>query len=155
MSTVIHRIVVGLAAAVLCAGTVLTVRVAAQKPGSVADNKALAQRFHLDMIGKGQLDIADSIIGPECLFHLPGGTRGKGPARAKELAQGDLKQYPKGIKLAHNVVLAENNLVAFQWDLWGTKESGEVEHLQGIDVVKIENGKAAEMWIEYHTPKNP
>ena len=59
------------------------------------------------------------------------------------------------MKLVHNVVLAEKNYVAFQWDLWGTLDSGEVNHLQGIDVVRIEDGKAAEMWIEYHPRKNP
>jgi predicted SnoaL-like aldol condensation-catalyzing enzyme len=118
---------------------------------ALARNKVLAQRFHLDMIAKGDLKIAEEIIAPDCLIHLPTGTRGQGPERARQIAQGDLKAYPKGIKFDHHALLAEGNLVAFYWDLFGTRESGEQEHLAGIDIVRIEKGKIAEMWIEYHT----
>ena len=59
----------------------------AQKGGTSESRKVLAQRFHLDMIQKGNLDIADEIIAPDCVIHLPGGTSdAKGPERAKQIA---------------------------------------------------------------------
>ena len=74
----------------------------------------------------------------------------KGPERARQIAAGDLKAFPKGIELVHDNVMAEGNLVAFHWKFVGTRESGEKLTLFGIDMVRIANGKIAEMWIEYH-----
>jgi hypothetical protein len=75
-------------------------------------NKALAQRFHLEIIQKGDLDLADEIIAPNCVVHLPDGTSDvKGPERAKQMAEYDLKEFPKGITLIHDVVFAEGDMV--------------------------------------------
>jgi ketosteroid isomerase-like protein len=131
-----------------------TVGVSAQKDPALEKNKVLGQRFHLDMIAKGDLKIAEEIIAPDCVIHLPSSrpTDKKGPERAREIAAGDLKAFPKGIKLDHHVVFAEGPYVGFTWTLVGTRESGEQTTLKGIDVVRIANGKIAEMWIEYHNP---
>ena len=119
---------------------------------SLENNRVLAQRFHLDMIALGHLDIAEQIIAPDCVIHMRGTTTaGNGPARAREIAQGDLDAFPGGIELIHDGVLAEGNLVAFYWTLNGTNATGEVSRLAGIDVVRVEDEKIAEMWIEYHT----
>ena len=127
---------------------------------SVSENdKITAERFHLDMIAKGQIDIADEIIAPDCIIHSPmtgvGNTRG--PERARQMAIMDAKIYPKGIKITHNIVIGEKDFVAFQWTIAATRENGEVDRLQGIDMVRMKNGKAVEMWIEYHdiSKENP
>ena len=130
----------------------LSTTVSAQA-SALEKNKILAQRFHLDMIAKQNLAIADEIIAPDCVIHMPsdeGPPAVKGPARAKEIAAGDHKAFPKGIELVHDYVLAEGDLVAFHWSFVGTRESGEKRTLYGIDMVRIANGKIAEMWIEYH-----
>ena len=140
--------------------TVLTVAVTfpnalvtpAEAQSALENNRVLAQRFHLDMIAMGNLDIAEQIIAPDCVINMRNApTTHKGPARAREIAQGDLDAYPGGIELIHDVVLAEGNLVAFHWTLAGTSASGEVTEYAGIDVVRVEDGKIAEMWIEFHT----
>ena len=121
---------------------------------SLENNRVLAQRFHLDMIAMGHLDIAEQIIAPDCVIHMRSttfSTPGKGPEKAREIAQGDLDAFPGGIELIHDGVLAEGNLVAFYWTLNGTTATGEVSRLAGIDVVRVEDEKIAEMWIEYHT----
>jgi predicted SnoaL-like aldol condensation-catalyzing enzyme len=128
--------------------------VRAQGNAALEKNKTLAQRFHLDIIGKGNLALADEIIAPDCAIHLPSGTaEAKGPERAKRVAGGDLRAYPKGIKFVHDLVIAEGDVVSFHWTLAGTRDSGETETLEGIDVVRLQGGKIAEMWIEYHTVK--
>ena len=119
---------------------------------SLENNRVVAQRFHLDMIAMGNLDIAEEIIAPGCVIHMRNApTTEKGPARAREIAQGDLDAFPGGIELIHDVVLAEGDLVAFHWTLAGTSASGEVTEYAGIDVVRVEDGKITEMWIDFHT----
>jgi predicted SnoaL-like aldol condensation-catalyzing enzyme len=138
--------------AVLAVGVANVVTAGAQGNSALEKTKVLAQRFHLDMIAKGQLEIAEQIIAPDCVIHLPSRTM-KGPEGARQVAAGDLKAFPKGIKLTHDVVFAEGNLVAFHWILAGTRESGETTELEGIDIVRVANGKISEMWIEYHNMK--
>lgn len=121
--------------------------------GTLEKNKVLAQRFHLDMIAKKNLAIADEIIAPDCVVHMPSDAEPsavKGPERARQIAAGDHKAFPKGIELVHDYVLAEGNLVAFHWKFVGTRDDGETRTLYGIDMVRLANGKIAEMWIEYH-----
>src|SRR5262245_51985330 len=90
-------------------------------------NKTLAQQFHLEIIQKGNLDLADTIIAPDAEFHSPlsARTQLKGPERAKFSARNDRQSYPKGLTFTHDQILAEGNLVAFHWVLTGTRESGE------------------------------
>ena len=40
-------------------------------------------------------------------------------------------------------------------DLYGTRATGDVTRIDGIDLVRIANGKIVEMWIEYHTVRPP
>jgi predicted SnoaL-like aldol condensation-catalyzing enzyme len=135
--------------AAICIATI-----SVQTASATDKDKVLAQRFHLDMIQKGDLQLADQIIAPDCVIHLPSGTSDvKGPERAKQVAGGDLKAFPKGIKINHDVVFGEGNLVGFHWTFVGTRDTGEETHLEGIDMVRITNGKISEMWIEYHNIK--
>src|SRR5262249_50141405 len=92
----------------------------AQGNAALEKNKVLAQRFHLDMIQNRNLDIADQIIAPDCAIHLPNGTaEARGPERAKRVAGGDHRAYPKGISFTHDIVMAEGDYVTFHWTLVG------------------------------------
>ncbi len=118
-------------------------------------NKVLAQRFHKEIIQELNLDLADEIIAPDCEFHSPlsATNKLKGPERAKSSAQRDKDLYPGGVSFVHDNVVAEGNLVAFHWVSTGKKANGEISHGEGIDIVRIENGKAAEMWIQFNLAK--
>ena len=111
----------------------------------------MAHRFHLEVIGEGDLALADEIFAPDCTIHMHGTSDVKGPARAKEIARGDQRAFPKGMTFVHDTVVAEGDLVAFRWTLKGIRESGEESLSAGLDIVRIENGKIAELWIEYHS----
>ncbi len=123
-----------------------------RKDSTLEKNRALAHRFHQEIIQEYNLKLADEIIAADCAFHSPlsAPTDLKGPERAKRAARRDRELYPKGIKFVHDVTLAEGDLVAFHWLGTGTKESGEIVKSEGIDIVRIRNGKVAEMWIEFH-----
>jgi hypothetical protein len=138
----------------IAAGAVVMRPVPVDAQSASEQDKVTAQRFHLDMIAKKQVDIADQIFTPDAVIHTAGGPgRTKGPERAKAMANGDFRQYPKGIQITHNVVFGEKDLVGFQWTFVGTTESGETETLEGIDIARMKDGKIAELWLEYHTVK--
>jgi len=115
-------------------------------------NKTLAQRFHLEVILEYNLELADEIITADCAIHVGSAEPAEltGPEGAKTMARSDKEQFPKGLELVHDIVLAEGNLVAFHWLFSGTKESGEIVKADGIDIVRIRNDKVAEMWIDFH-----
>jgi ketosteroid isomerase-like protein len=132
-------------------------RVSGQQSSTLERNKVLAQRYHLDIIEKQNLKLADEIIAPDCVFHMPSSrpTDKRGPERAKEVALNDLKTNPKGFSFAHDTIMAEGDLVAFRWTFTGIRESGEKAVYEGIDIVRIENGKVAEVWSKYHRVGGP
>ena len=115
-------------------------------------NRALAHRFHLEIIQEKNLALADEIIAPDCTFHSATTEMEelKGPERAKNSSRYDHEMFPKGVKFVHVIVLAEGDLVAFHWTLTGIRESGETVRAEGLDMVRIRGDKIAEMWIEYH-----
>lgn len=119
----------------------------------IAENKATAHRFHLELIQEKNLDLADEIIAPDCVFHTPMGTMDvKGPEGGKSIARYDQTSFDDdGVKFNHDIDLAEGDLVAFHWINWGTsRETGKPIKFEGLDMVRIKDGKIAEMWIEYH-----
>lgn len=122
------------------------------KQSQLEENKALAQKFHFNIIQKMDLDLADEIIAADCEFHSPLSKTNqlKGPERAKSSARRDKEIYPNGVSFVHDNIVAEGNLVAFHWISSGVKANGEVGGGEGIDIVRIENGKIAETWIQFN-----
>jgi ketosteroid isomerase-like protein len=129
--------------------------VAAQRAGDIEKNKALAHRYHLEVIQGKNVALADQLFEPDAVFHTPVSKPNdtKGPVKAKEIAEGDFKLCPKGITFVHEPTIAEGDTVAFYWKSKCTKDTGEVSEGAGMDIVKIANGKIAEIWIEWHSIK--
>lgn len=116
-------------------------------------NKTLAQRFHMEVIQERNLELADEIIAADCAIHVGNAERRAeltGPEGAKTIARSDHERYPKGFKLVADIVLAEGDFVAFHWLFSGTMASGEIIKADGIHLIRIRNGKVAEIWIEWH-----
>ena len=55
----------------------------------------------------------------------------------------------------HDNQVAGGNLVGFRWSMTEVRASGDESMIHGLDLVRIENGKIAEPWIEYHNPQRP
>ncbi|MFQ5933703.1 MAG: ester cyclase [Dehalococcoidia bacterium] len=115
------------------------------------ENKAVAHRLHQEIIQEHKLDLADEIIHPDCIVHSPVSDPrpGRGPEVAKDMARYDRELFPNGIRFDHYNTLAEGDLVAFCWVGSGTHSSGKPVELRGIDVVRIKEGKIAEVWVSY------
>jgi predicted SnoaL-like aldol condensation-catalyzing enzyme len=137
------------------AAMALAVNAAAQKDGMLEKNKALAHRYHMEVISGKNAALADELFAPDAVFHTPiskpGDTRG--PVRAKEIAGMDYKGCPKGVTFVHKPTLAEGDFVSFYWTSMCTTETGEQRPGAGMDIVRIVNGKVAEIWIEWHEIK--
>jgi predicted SnoaL-like aldol condensation-catalyzing enzyme len=145
--------------------TVFTVVVALQcalasgQDSSVLErNKRLAQQYHFEVIAKQNLKLADEIFTSDCTIHTPSSkpTDIKGPERAKREALHVVETYSQR-SFIHDTVVAEGNLVAFRWriDAGVFLKSGERAMFEGIDIVRIENGKIAEIWSKYHRVTGP
>ncbi|MFQ5874431.1 MAG: ester cyclase, partial [Dehalococcoidia bacterium] len=116
------------------------------------ENRALAHRLHQEIIQEYKLDLADEIIAPDCVVHSPvrdPKTTPRGPEVAKAMARDDREHFPTGIRFDHYDTLAEGDLVAFRWVGSGTHKSGKPVEINGIDIVRIANGKIAEVWVSY------
>ena len=120
-------------------------------------NKALADRFHMDIFQEGNLDAADEILSADFLWHgaLGPGEDQRGPEPAKQVASGVIAAFPDR-RITHEDTIAEGDKVLIRWALSGTQE-GEVQGipptgrpvtLTGFDLFRIEGGKIAEMWQE-------
>jgi predicted SnoaL-like aldol condensation-catalyzing enzyme len=121
--------------------------VAAQSSDGLEANKALADRYHMEVIQGKNLDLIDEIFVANPVIHY-GSPDVTGRDKARQIAQVDYTYFPGGTDFKHDQVVAEGNLVAFRWTMTGIQESGEESLYTGIDIVRIENGRIAEMWIE-------
>ncbi len=65
------------------------------------------------------------------------------------MARDDHQDFPGGLRFDHYDTLAEGDLVAFHWVATGTHKSGKPVEISGIDIVRIANGKIAEVWVSY------
>lgn len=122
----------------------------------LAENQRIADLYHQDIIQNLNLDLADKIIAPDCIFHGPirdARYSVRGPAQAKRIACTDHEQFKGPFKFIHTQKLAQGNLVGFVWRVEGTLITGQsasMTHL-GVDIIRMEKGKIAEVWACWPT----
>ncbi len=120
-------------------------------------NKALADRFHMDIFQAGKLEVADEILSNDFAWHggmappdLP-----RGPAGVKQIATGIIGAFPDR-KITHHDTIAVGDKVLIRWsmsgthkgDLMGTPPTGKSMTVTGFDYFRIAGGKIVEMWQE-------
>ena len=57
--------------------------------------------------------------------------------------------FPDGMTFDHYNIIGEGDLVSFCWVAKGNHKSGKSIEFKGIDVVRIADGKIAEIWVSY------
>lgn len=112
-------------------------------------NKELAHKLHLEVIQKYNLDLAEEIIAPDCIFHRVVSTPkdARGPEVARLMAKFDRELFPNGVKFDHPHTIAEGDKVVIYWVSKGVHKSGVYVEVPGIDIFRVKNGKIAEAWI--------
>jgi len=121
------------------------------------ENKALADRFHMDVFQEGNLDVADEILSPDFSWHggFSPGEDQRGPEPTKQVASAVIAAFPDR-RITHEDTIAEGDRVLIRWALTGTQDgelmgipsTGRRVTLTGFDLFRIEGGKIVEMWQE-------
>ncbi len=122
---------------------------AAQGHSALERNKVLADRFHKEVIQGQNLDLVEELFAADAKIHN-GPREFVGPEGAREIAVSDAEFFPGGMTFDHANSMAEGNLVAFRWKMTAVSAEGDTSVFVGLDLLRIENGKIAELWIEYH-----
>ena len=121
---------------------------------SAETNKAIIRRVFNEMVNNGNLGIADELIGPGYVNHgIP--VPATGPEALKMAVTLFRTAFPD-INLMLEEVVAEGDKVAtrgyftgtHQGDFNGIPATGKPIKTTYIDVWRLENGKAAENWVQ-------
>ncbi|MEE8187084.1 MAG: ester cyclase [Nitrososphaerales archaeon] len=129
-----------------------------QQPDAMLEqNRALADRFHMDIFLQGKLDVADEILSSDFVAHAPAPPDfTEGPEGVKRWSIALRTGFPDDMWIKHHETIAEGDLVMIRWegggthtgDLMGIPASGNTVAFTGFDLFRIEGGKIVEMWQE-------
>jgi predicted ester cyclase len=111
---------------------------------SVGSHKAVVRRLLEELWSTGNLDLADDLFTNDFLHHsAPHGTP-RGPEGQKLFIPAVRAQVP-GLRITIDDLIAENDRVAARWT--GTFDAdGQPRSYAGVDIVRFENGRIAELW---------
>jgi len=123
---------------------------------SIEENKAIARRFFEEVWNNGNLAVADELLAPNIIFHLPGKSEGvigdresyKQVVRRNRTAFPDLQEEIEDI-------IAEGDRVVARWLWQGTHQgewhgytpTGKKFTYGGITILRIADGKIVEDWF--------
>lgn len=138
-------------------GTSEVCAIIAESKAELADEakKALADRFHMDVFQRGDLDVADEILTGDFVLNGPGYPPEwcRGPAGTKLLARAIITALPDR-RITHDETICEGDLVCIRWsmtgthagDLLGVPPSERKVKVTGFDLFRMANGRIAELW---------
>lgn len=119
-------------------------------------NKAIAERWQYDLGIDRKWEVADEILAPDIVMHLPGMENIKGIDEVKSLDA--MYAAMKNTKINHYEIVAEGDYVFLRWemsfdntvDLMGIPATGKrISNIGGMDQFLIKDGKIKEFWQFY------
>lgn len=127
----------------------------------VENNKTIARRVREEIWNKKNLNVADEIIGANCVHHVHDPITphlGKGAATYKQLVTAYLTAFPDAHITVEDVV-SEGDKTVVRWtarathkgELMGTPPTGKQATVTGIDIYRIAGGKIEEIWVNWDT----
>ncbi len=133
------------------------VPLAGAQEGPTEANKALVVRFIEELWG-GDLEVADEILAEDFVARFPDGAVEDRETYLAETVTPNLAAMPD-FSIEIDALLAEGDLVAiiynwggtFENEFFGIPPTGKQMRLNGIDFVRIENGKIAEFVLTWST----
>jgi steroid delta-isomerase-like uncharacterized protein len=116
-------------------------------------NKAIARRFYEEVFNKQNVNAIDDVCAPNFVDHsaMPG--QAPGAEGLKQIFGMYLKGFPD-IRVKIEEMIAERDLVATRFtgeathrgELFGTPATGKNMTFNGIDIIRVTNGKVVEAW---------
>lgn len=122
------------------------------------ENKLICRRLTEEAWNKGQLDVLDELMSPQCRLHdaafpsIP-----PGPAGYRQHIRMCRGAFPDFFCLIDDVV-AENNEVVIHWTVRGTHKgrfldldpSGRAVTISGTSIHRLDKGKIVELWSDWN-----
>jgi steroid delta-isomerase-like uncharacterized protein len=121
-------------------------------------NKTNFKRLYEEVFNQGNLDVADELVGPNVVEHQqqPGvDPDAAGSELVKQIARFFRSAFPD-LNIVMEDLIAEGDRVAarvtiigtHQGELMGIPPTGKRVEVSSIDIIRFEDGKAAEHWGE-------
>jgi len=115
------------------------------------DNKTIVRRIFTEIINRGNLTLADTLIGPGYVYHGSGGLELRGPEGFKQLVTMYRSAFPD-LNLTIDDILEDGNKVVTRWTGRGTHKgnfaglapTGRAATVTGIIISQFSNGKLVE-----------
>jgi steroid delta-isomerase-like uncharacterized protein len=116
-------------------------------------NKTQTRRFYQEVFNKKNLDAIDELCAPEFVDHTSMPGQGPGPKGLKDWSRQFLQAFPD-LKATVEEMVAERDLVVTRLTCQGTHQgtfmgaapTGKKVTFHGIDMVRIKNGRATDVW---------
>ena len=118
-------------------------------------NKSLTRRFYEEVFNKKNLNVIDELCSPGFVDHsaLPG--QRPGSAGLKDVFRDYFKAFPD-MSLTTHEMIAEGDIVVTRFTgqgthsgpFFGSAPTGKKVSFTGIDMIRIKDGKATEVWHE-------
>jgi steroid delta-isomerase-like uncharacterized protein len=118
-------------------------------------NKTLTRRFYEEVFNKKNVNVIDELCAPGIVDHsaLPG--QRPGSAGLKDVFRDYFKAFPD-MSLTTHEMIAEGDIVVTRitgqgthsGPLFGSAATGKKVSFTGMDMIRIKDGKAAEVWHE-------
>ena len=120
-----------------------------------ASNEEVARRFFDELHSGGDLAVADEIIAPDAVFHTPDGDL-HGPDGISGFVTLVRTAFPDA-ELSIEDMVAIGDTVVVRWtmngthhgDLQGIPPSGAEVSMDGISILRFEDGLIVEEWVQY------
>ena len=119
------------------------------------ENKARARRFYEEVITQKKLHVIDELCDPAVVDHsaLPG--QAPGAVGLKQSFADMLAGLPD-LRITVHDMIAEGDLVVARFTaegthtgtIFGTAPTGKRVSFRGLDMIRIKNGRAIEVWHE-------
>jgi predicted ester cyclase len=117
------------------------------------ENKMKVRQFYAEVLQKGNFALLQDLMAPGFVDHQPAPGQGPGPAGVQQFVTA-LRSGVSNLQVTVEHMIAEGDLVAAHvtfrgkhtGDLMGLPPSGKDVVMRVSDLVRIENGKAAERW---------
>jgi steroid delta-isomerase-like uncharacterized protein len=118
-------------------------------------NKMLTRRFYEEVFNKKNLNAIDELCAPDFVDHnaMPG--QGPGAKGLKDVFAMFFRGMPN-LRITVHELVAEDDIVVARFtgtathtgELMGAAPTGKTVTMRGMDMIRIKNGKATEVWHE-------
>ena len=120
-------------------------------------NKAVAERWHMDLTVARNWEVAEEILAPDIVLHNPDGTvmmEGIDAVKGLDAAWKSMEN----IEIKNHEIIAEGDYVLIRWDAsfdqsvesMGVPASGNrVMNVFGMDLFLVREGKIKELWQNF------